>query len=287
MIKNNIVSHHIKEMPGVCPAITCTVCYDSHPWENTVKRWSSPLWVLDYTWNPSVPMRVGSVRRSWRGREAREVHLYPPDTLFWEDFRGPTLNITGGFFFFKGGELAGLDKLIPQGQSYAKFHDTEGKLGDLLTRLFGLSEKFGEKCFPAIQAAMWEIFHTLLMSRHVENEDYVIEEVDSSEKEEPFSRQVERYMRRHLSEKLSLESLSNALNVSTATLRSKFHKEQNVSPMVRLNEIRIETAKISLLKGEKVCDIATRIGFYDEFHFSKVFKKITGQSPREFIRSLG
>jgi len=106
---------------------------------------------------------------------------------------------------------------------------------------------------------MWEIFHTLLMSRHVENEDYVIEDIDSAEKEETFSRQVEHYMRSHLSEKISLESLANALNVSTATLRSKFRKEQIVSPMMRLNEIRIEAAKTHLLKGEKVCDIAFRI----------------------------
>jgi hypothetical protein len=166
--------------------------------------------------------------------------------LFWEDIRGPASKITGGFFFFKGGELAGLNKLIPQGQCYAKFHDTEGKLGDLLTRLFNLPGKFGDQCFPAVQSAMWEIFHTLLMSRHVENEDYVIEDIDSAEKEETFSRQVEHYMRSHLSEKISLKSLANDLNVSTATLRSKFRKEQKVSPMMRLNEIRIEAAKTHL-----------------------------------------
>jgi len=283
----NFKVYKIQEDQGISPAITCIICYDNYPaQERVVRRWSSPLWILDYTWCPSLPTRVGSVRRPWRFRKAGTGHLYPPNTFFWEDFRGGTPTGHGGFFFFKGGDLAGLDRLILQGQYYAKFHDTEGKLGDLLTRLFGLPGKFGDKCFSAIQASMWDIFHTLLMSRYVENEDHVIEEVDLPKKEKTFSAQVEHYMRRHFSEKLSLESIAAALDVSPATLRSKFYRERKISPMARLTAIRIEIAKTGLLKGEKLRNIATRTGFYDEFHLSKAFKKITGQSPREFTRSF-
>jgi AraC-like DNA-binding protein len=286
MDKPNVVSYEVKDNPGALPAVTCTACYDCYPWEGRLQQWSSPLWVLDYTWLRSVPIRVGSTRRPWRVRDGRVAHLYPPDTLFWEDFTGSPVTIAGGFFFFRGGELAGLDRLIRPGQYYAKFIDSTGMLGEVMSRLFSRATPLGRSCFAGLQSAMWDVFQALLTARHVHDEDYVIDASSVGDAEETFSHQVETYMRKHLREKLSLGSIADALNVSTATLRAKFRKEQNVSPMARLNELRVEIAKTRLLKGGKVCDIATRVGFYDEFHFSKVFKKITGQSPRDFMKSL-
>jgi len=281
------INYQIKEEGGVSPVITCIFCYNSFPLDYpSIKRCSTPLWILDYNWAASVPVRVGSARQPWRVREARTAHLYPPNTVYWEDFRTGNPAMAGGAFFFKGGERAGLDKLIPQGQYYAKFHDTEGKLGEILKKLFHLPEQFGDQCFRAAQASMWDVFHTLYMSRHLEKEDYAIEDVHKLETEVAFAAQVENYIKKHFSEKLSLDSIAEAFSMSASTLRSKFRKEQKISLMARLNEIRIDMAKTSLMKGEKICNIATRIGFSDEFHLSKVFKKVTGQSPREFIRSL-
>jgi len=185
---DNFKIHHIPEVKGANPVIACIICYDVYPsQEPVVKRWSSPLWILDYTWGACLPTRVGSVRRPWRVRGSQEAHLYPPNTYFWEDFRHGKPTLPGGAFLFKGGEIAGLDKLIPQGQCYVKFHDIEGKLGEILKKIFHLSEQFGEQAFPALQSAMWDVFHTLLMSKYVENEDYIIEDVHKLEKEETFS----------------------------------------------------------------------------------------------------
>ena len=33
-------------------------------------------------------------------------------------------------------------------------------------------------------------------------------------------------------------------------------------------------------------EIAETLGFYDEFHFSRRFHQITGQSPRQFRRAM-
>ncbi len=287
MSKKAFNIYNIKEVPGILPSITCILRVDSHPTHNfEIKRWASPLWILDYNRNLSVPVRVGSTRKPWRVREAQIAHMYPPNTPFWEDFREAHPGISGMAFFFQGGDQAGLRELIPPKQYYAKFHDVEGKLWGVLKRISFLPEQFGDSCFAALQSSLWDVIDMLQRATYQQNEDYIIQEASHIELEETFSRQVEQHMRLHYAEKLSLKSIADALRVSPATLRGKFHKEQKTSPMARLNEIRIDIAKSSLLQGEKLSNIAAQVGFYDEFHFSKAFKKSTSQSPREYLQSL-
>lgn len=57
--------------------------------------------------------------------------------------------------------------------------------------------------------------------------------------------------------------------------------------MEYITETRIAAAKRLLEKGDKkVYEIAQELGFESSFYFSKVFKKVTGLSPREYQQSL-
>jgi len=50
-----------------------------------------------------------------------------------------------------------------------------------------------------------------------------------------------------------------------------------------LNEIRVEHACTYLRQNYlKTYEIAYKVGFRDEKYFSKVFKKVKGQSPSEY-----
>ena len=50
-----------------------------------------------------------------------------------------------------------------------------------------------------------------------------------------------------------------------------------------LNQVRIEHACTYLEQGFfKNYEIAYRVGFRDEKYFSRVFKKVKGQTPREY-----
>jgi two-component system response regulator YesN len=49
------------------------------------------------------------------------------------------------------------------------------------------------------------------------------------------------------------------------------------------NNKRVETAKNMLKETDMTVDsIATNVGFVDPKHFSKVFKRFTGVTPKEF-----
>ena len=69
--------------------------------------------------------------------------------------------------------------------------------------------------------------------------------------------------------------------------RRCFRNETGMTPTSYLLKLRMDYAQslLSQNKGKKmsVSDIAYLSGFYDSRYFSRVFKKTTGRSPRDFV----
>ena len=77
--------------------------------------------------------------------------------------------------------------------------------------------------------------------------------------------------------------IARALGLSYETFRKDFARETGQPPgRYRLHRL-IEQARMLITErnlGNK--QIAETLGFYDEFHFSRHFRQVTGQSPRKF-----
>lgn len=86
-----------------------------------------------------------------------------------------------------------------------------------------------------------------------------------------------------LSAELSLKSLSAILNVNSSYLSTLFKQETGHTLTEHVQQKRISLAK-SLLKTTKlqVQTIAQSCGFLDIQYFTKVFKKHTGMTPKEY-----
>ncbi len=82
----------------------------------------------------------------------------------------------------------------------------------------------------------------------------------------------------------SNEDIAREFNISLKTAEQTFKKAFGTTIHQYLLETKIETAKYYLtdFPNMRICEISNSLGFYDEFHFSRQFKKITGVSPREF-----
>lgn len=95
------------------------------------------------------------------------------------------------------------------------------------------------------------------------------------------------YIEAHLAENLSLCTLADTLNVSSGYLSTLFRKETGQTLTDYINRKRIRHAK-HLLKTTRlqVQTIAQHCGIMDVQYFSKIFKKITQMTPKEYREAV-
>lgn len=98
---------------------------------------------------------------------------------------------------------------------------------------------------------------------------------------------AERILKNSPEEKIPLPTLARRLGLSYESFRKNFKKLTGLSPAQYHLTERIRAAS-SLLYSYELSNkqIAERLGFSDEFHFAKLFKKFTGQTPRTFRQRL-
>ncbi len=90
-----------------------------------------------------------------------------------------------------------------------------------------------------------------------------------------------------LERRVDPKSVAHDLGVPYETFRKHFQRHVGVSPARYRTVHRIDIACALLQDPDQTIQaIALRLGFSDEFHFSRRFKQITVQSPRAFRRQL-
>ena len=96
-------------------------------------------------------------------------------------------------------------------------------------------------------------------------------------------REVIEYVSEHYAEHIRLQNLANRAKMSVSTFQRLFTSLMNESPSSYLTRIRINAAKVLLGTTDKlVSDIATETGFFDQSHFIKAFKHLTGLTPARY-----
>lgn len=131
----------------------------------------------------------------------------------------------------------------------------------------------------------------LLMQSYLHRFLYlVIEECRSSDLSATQHRRTmmaaEEYIRSHLSEDLSLESLASRANLSPVYFHKLFSAHLGMTPAAFVLKSRIAAAKAMLKTGElSIADIATRCGFSSQSYFNYKFKEVTGETPLQYRKS--
>jgi AraC-like DNA-binding protein len=96
-----------------------------------------------------------------------------------------------------------------------------------------------------------------------------------------------RYMRAHLGQPITLTELADAVHLDRVYFAKKFKKVMGLAPMEYLRNARIEQAKEWMVVTDKsITQIAEELGFQTLQHFSAVFLKATGLSPRKYMQAL-
>ena len=92
---------------------------------------------------------------------------------------------------------------------------------------------------------------------------------------------VKRHVREHLAGPLRLDDLAGVACLSRYHFGHAFKTATGLSPMEFVRQTRVEAARTLLLTSDlPLSAIADLVGFRDEFHLSRVFRRLTGHSPR-------
>ncbi len=92
--------------------------------------------------------------------------------------------------------------------------------------------------------------------------------------------QMVRYLREHLCEPISRRNLAREFSMTPEHINALFKKELGISPTRLVHRERVYQAyQYIQQEGLSVKEAAQRVGFCDQFYFSKVFKRIMGVSP--------
>lgn len=95
------------------------------------------------------------------------------------------------------------------------------------------------------------------------------------------------YIQDHYMESVDIGELADELGFTSAYLSKIFKKYTGTTPIKMLTSIRIHNAKKLLLNTNyTIQEIGKEVGYPDQFHFSKTFRKVVGMNPSAY-RELG
>lgn len=89
---------------------------------------------------------------------------------------------------------------------------------------------------------------------------------------------VERYVRAHIAEELSVARVAEAMHYSERHFRRQFQKEARCQISDFMTRVRIARARELLSDGLSCEETARAVGYSGERYFKKVFHEITGES---------
>ncbi|MCM3783327.1 helix-turn-helix domain-containing protein [Neobacillus mesonae] len=96
-------------------------------------------------------------------------------------------------------------------------------------------------------------------------------------------KEIVKYVEQHYADELSLQEIASRYHISREYVSRKFKQEYGINFSDFITEYRIERARMLMQNPHlKLVQIAQMVGFQDVKYFSKVFKKLTGISPKEY-----
>jgi AraC-like DNA-binding protein len=99
-------------------------------------------------------------------------------------------------------------------------------------------------------------------------------------------RRVCEYIHTHLASDIGVAELASQVNLSPHHFSMLFKHALGVPPHQYILQARIREAQRQLATGRvAISEVALRLGFSDQSHFSRAFRKVTGTTPARMAAS--
>ena len=111
--------------------------------------------------------------------------------------------------------------------------------------------------------------------------------VENNSWKEVIVAQVQNYIEKNYNRSIRLSDISQELCISPNYINTIFKSIMGKTIIHYVEDFKVEKAK-ELLKSAvySISNIAYELGYYDQYHFSKIFKKETGYTPTQFRKLI-
>lgn len=100
--------------------------------------------------------------------------------------------------------------------------------------------------------------------------------------------ECQNYIFTHLYGDITLTILAEIVTLNPSYLSSLFKKEVGISLNEYIQRAKVdESKKLMTYTRHSISEISTLLNFHDQSHFTKIFKKHTGISPKQFKNGYG
>lgn len=99
-------------------------------------------------------------------------------------------------------------------------------------------------------------------------------------------RLIKDYLAERFTENISLNELVLLTGLSPHHLVRVFTDAVGMPPHAYLNQVRVTRAKKLLAAGGRLADAALAVGFADQSHFQRMFKRVMGITPGKYLSGL-
>ena len=148
-----------------------------------------------------------------------------------------------------------------------------------------MTEEFSKK--PAEYALQIKNYLNMIIISLIRSFNYTSDNVAVSRDRLNSVKNTIKYIDTHLSEPITLQMLAENAGMTPNYFSTLFKKISGITLWDYINSRRIQ-ATMQLLKGEKqlnILEIATQCGFNNTANFNKIFKKVSGLTPKEYRAS--
>ena len=100
-----------------------------------------------------------------------------------------------------------------------------------------------------------------------------------------IARSIE-FLTKRLDETITIDDLANQVGMSRAVFHRKFKEATTMSPIQFVKSLRLNHAAMNIAAGMSINQASQTVGYVSPSQFSREFKRLYGQSPRQWSSSV-
>ena len=144
----------------------------------------------------------------------------------------------------------------------------------------------GRNGYPYIKNLL-SLLSTHYINNYSNHSDLQSTQTDTSKFSQNEMDKLDKYIDMHISNNISINDLADVIGCSKYYFLREFKKLNGFTPYQYLLTKRLERAKVLLSQPESnITLISLELGFNDQSHFTRVFKKHFGVTPGRFLKTL-